>query len=380
MFREIDFLSPRFVGPRFSQHGIPLEILKDFAVFQEMIEDAARRLYLKDHLDRQKVPKGFFEGVTMVLKNIGEGSAVAELALRLPLAPEPGFFKSENEEYFEKARDAINDAIDAAEHNESPTAVPAEVLSHFQRFCRFLREDEHIEFRPANPERPARLTRDSRKRLILAAPEVKEYEEEVELIGQVAEGSHEKNIFTIKQRDGSLVTAPKDRMNNDVVTEAYRGFYEGRKVSVRGVGRYNRAGKLLRIETVDQITPIDPLDIEQRLLDLRELRDGWYDGRGVTLDAAGLDWLQESFLFRFDDARLPLPRLFPTVEGNVQAEWSLGSWEVSLEIDLKLKKGFFQAVQVVSGVQKDEEFELEKLEAWQKLGDLLEGISTEVPA
>jgi hypothetical protein len=36
------FLTPRLVGDRFEGHAIPLEVLKDFAVLEEMIVEVAK--------------------------------------------------------------------------------------------------------------------------------------------------------------------------------------------------------------------------------------------------------------------------------------------------------------------------------------------------
>ncbi len=380
MFKEIDFLSPRFVGPRFSNHSIPLEVLKDLAVFDEMVRTQSRLLYLQAHPERKRLPKGFFDGVSIVLKGISEGSAVPQMVLVSPEPDDPGLFPPENQEYLEKSRDLIVSAIDAAEHEETVAPLPEPVLAYFESFGSSLKDGEHIEFRPNDVARPARLNKSSRKRLILQSTQVQDYAEDVMQVGKVAESNHAKGTFTLELRDGSCVAAPKDRTNNDVVCSAHAGYYEGLKVAVRGVGRFGRNDKLLKLEHIEQILLLDPLDIGERLEELRQLKSGWYDGHGQALSADGLKWLEEAFTRYFDDARLPLPRLFPTVEGLVQAEWSIGLWEVTLELDLQTHVGEFQAVQV----QKDEQLEkmlaLDTSQAWHELDTLLERFSREVPA
>ena len=89
--------------------------------------------------------------------------------------------------------------------------------------------------------------------------------------------------------------------------------------------------------------PEDPLGIRARLQGFRDLQDGWADGMqpasewgqgfGKALDSAGLDWLIREFSSRYNITS-PKPYLYPTPEGGVQVEWSLGSYEVSLTIDL----------------------------------------------
>ena len=82
------------------------------------------------------------------------------------------------------------------------------------------------------------------------------------------------------------------------------------------------------------------LDIKRRLAEFRDLEDGWADGMqnvrdwgsgfGKAPSHNGLDWLAAQFeRFYPDDA--PRPRLYPTPEGGVQAEWSLGDLEIDID-------------------------------------------------
>ncbi len=41
-----DFLKPRLVGARFDGHRVPLEILRDLAVLEQMIVEVAKWQYL----------------------------------------------------------------------------------------------------------------------------------------------------------------------------------------------------------------------------------------------------------------------------------------------------------------------------------------------
>ena len=56
------------------------------------------------------------------------------------------------------------------------------------------------------------------------------------------------------------------------------------------------------------------------------------------MDGDGLDWLADSFE-RLYSSDAPLPRLYPMPEGEVQAEWVVGSYDASLEIDLAMRRG-----------------------------------------
>ena len=46
------FIQPRFVGPRFDEHTLPLSAAKDLAAYEELIVELAKHLYLTKHDDR----------------------------------------------------------------------------------------------------------------------------------------------------------------------------------------------------------------------------------------------------------------------------------------------------------------------------------------
>ena len=95
------------------------------------------------------------------------------------------------------------------------------------------------------------------------------------------------------------------------------------------------------------------LDIRAQLDELRLLKDGWLEGEGLSPPAPGLDWLQNAFDRHFpDDA--PPPHLYPTESGGVQAEWSIGSLEISLDLNLDTRSGEWHALDTEAGeVEED---------------------------
>src|SRR3954470_3494971 len=102
------FLRPRLIGERFEGHSIPLEILKDLAVLEEMIVEVAKSEFLKDHPQRRRSPRRFTDGITLKLTATKEGSLVPVISL---VISSMSLFPPENQQCFERARDAVVNAI-----------------------------------------------------------------------------------------------------------------------------------------------------------------------------------------------------------------------------------------------------------------------------
>jgi hypothetical protein len=88
----------------------------------------------------------------------------------------------------------------------------------------------------------------------------------------------------------------------------------------------------------DDVTPRGPKlgdgvnQLEVRLIELAELRDGW-DGYGAhPVDRHALV-AAERLIRETLRAGWPTPELFPIPSGGVQLEWSAGSMELELEIE-----------------------------------------------
>lgn len=357
----IPFLKPRLVGERFQGGAIPLEVLKDFAVLEEMIVEVAKWAYLKDHPERKRSPRGFTSGISLKITAVKEGSAVPVITLFTASA---GLFPEQNQIYFERARDHIVNAIDAAAHNEPITVhLPESLLGYFDRIGRSLREAESIEFDPGNPGRPARLTRMTRRRLLLASGHVQEVAEEVALRGTIPEADQDSMSFTLQVINGPKVRATAGSQHLQTIIDAFNGYRAGTRVLLQGVARYNRSNRLQSIESVEHVSILEPNDIAARLDEFRGLKSGWLNGRGVPLPSEGLDWLSRSFDVHYPD-HLPLPYLYPTAEGGVRVEWSFRPYDISMEVSLDSHRAEWHSLDLSTDREEVKELELNHSEDW----------------
>ena len=107
-------------------------------------------------------------------------------------------------------------------------------------------------------------------------------------------------------------------------------------------------------------------DVGARLDELGHLNDGWLDGEGVAPDQAGLEWLASVFGDAFP-SDLPLPCLYPTVEGGIQAEWSLPPYDVSLEVDLQRHTGEWDMLNLETQDDDSRQLSLDTIDDWEWL-------------
>ena len=75
--------------------------------------------------------------------------------------------------------------------------------------------------------------------------------------------------------------------------------------------------------------------------ELRNITVGWLDGEGDALDKEGLYWLGTALRQRITFNDLTLPHLYPTEEGCVQAEWTIGAVSADLEINLSSRQAIW---------------------------------------
>ena len=75
--------------------------------------------------------------------------------------------------------------------------------------------------------------------------------------------------------------------------------------------------------------------ITRRLVELSELKDGWFNGEGLAPDEEGLSWFNVRFHQYFPKNRLPDPGIFPTQDGGISCEWWIGRVSCDLELSLQ---------------------------------------------
>lgn len=353
---KTDFSQPRFTGARFDEHTLPVDVARDLAAYETLIVELAKHLYLQDHAERQRVPKGFAANFRLDIERIDEGSAKPMLALVMAgvLALAGG-----ERDYFERARDLIAECV-AAPDDALPAAFPKELLVHFNQFGRSLRDDEALELPLLGRGGSARLTQAKRKQLVLAADQV--YEKEVDLIGSIAEVDWERSTFRLRLADGGQISVPIPDSFHNKAREF--GGKSRHQVTLKGIAAYDSWDRLHKLVSVDSLEVIRNYAISIRLDEIAQLKDGWFEGIGLAPNPDALARTSAKLIADYPE-KVQLPMISPKQDGNLLLEWK-AEGDPSLDVDLASSQASFHAFDEDDN-DTEQDFNLGDAAGWQAL-------------
>lgn len=98
------------------------------------------------------------------------------------------------------------------------------------------------------------------------------------------------------------------------------------------------------------------------------MEDGWYDGEGVAPCTEGLDWFAAIFTRYYPDD-IPLPYTYPTPEGGIEMEWSIGGHSVVFDVDLSTHQGEYLEFDDKSDVENTRTLDLDSVDSWTWITD-----------
>jgi hypothetical protein len=373
MTKEI-LLEPHFEGERFRDHTLPLSLLRDLEALQGIILEIAKDDYRQAHPGRQRLPRGFSDQLELHL-SAREGSFVAEIGLiqddALLLGCDPRI---------EQARRACDRFLDALSHVQEqrqgpPRQLPEAVWAYLEKFGRGLQPEECIRFTHGDAYE-VQFTRELRRRLLLSRPGSEPLTEEVRVLAKLGDVRPRDHEMTLVLGDGRVISAAiNDQQVNDLGLVTVSEFGK-RWVLVKGVASLDVNQQLLRIEEAETVEPLDALDPLVQLEQLRQLSAGWLDGEGEPLGSELLSlvgqWLEEH---QHDDCEPP--RLYPTAEGGVEAEWRIGRLDLSIEFDPRSGMVEWHALDLDSGVLDEQQVSLRDGSGLKALGVKLQHVLAE---
>lgn len=330
MFKE-PFIQPRFVGPRFEEHTLPLSAAKDLAAYEELVLELAKHLLRQKQPDKIRLPKGFANNFSLHIERIDEGSAKPALvAMMLAGTQLFGSFPIEITE----AKDLINAVIATPDGQQPPSEFPKDFFSYFNRIGRSLQYGEAIEWTPDLAEKTV-LT--PAKRIRLARAHRETYEAEADVSGLITE-------LDTKTKTGTLQLASNTR---DAIAFVYDDpFFVDLKtalgnkiitVRIKGIGVFNASERLASIIEIDQLDSLPHYGLISKIDALSALSDGWLEGNGVAPKSEHLNWLSNELAKNFPES-LEYPSVAPSEDGHVILEWIRPHARIELEINFSDEK------------------------------------------
>jgi hypothetical protein len=248
------FLLHTFVGERYKDHGLDVDVLSELLAFKMLLVETAKEIWRQTNPDRQRLPSGFEDSLTLKIYQVLAGSTTIPLVRPFAAVPDQLPFLPAPDE-LDDARDLVLEAIDAAGRDALlPPRFPRKLLACFANYGKTLREDESYRIsRPADDSpRHALYTRQVRERLIYRLEG--DYEDLIDLAGEARSADLDGCQFTLRLPDDTKVPGKFTAAQESVIMEALRE-HASMRLRVKGRALFNAAdGKLKRILEVTDLT------------------------------------------------------------------------------------------------------------------------------
>ena len=368
----IELLRPRLHGPRFEDGAVALDFLQDLHALGQLIKEVVKWCYMQDHPQRQRLPRHFIEDVDLKIADIIKGSATPVIRLTT-FGPLLSNFPVQHEERFDEAVQCIIRTIDTWQDPPDPLAerlVPPALLTRFKDIGRNLHADEYMELQGVRHPLKAQLDQEARQTLLERSQE-DGFIKGLSIRGNISAVDRSRGSFELHTLHGKKVKGPLTGSYQDIILEALRQYNEGAPVQIQGPCRFDRQNRNVGFQSIGKVAWLDPLDVPARLHEFQTLSDGWYEGHGLAPKQKGLDWLSRQF-DQYFSPQAPLPYTYPTPEGGVRLEWTLGDANCVLEVDLEDHSGSWLWFDLQSDAEDEASINMEEEEAWTWLATELQ--------
>lgn len=337
------FLKPILRGGRFdgALPSVPVEFLAEFAAYEKLVLEVACALY-REAQDRRRVPEGFVDAFQLRLSAIEEGSTIPVLVRSIALAASLSLFPPVADgasDIYEQARDRVTACVESVVANgKIPANFPQSALRFFENFGKRLEPGESIELRAPGAQSGPRYTKETQK----AISERLRNSKLVVLFGKISGLDGNSRRFNIdvsephERKYKRLPYHPEMHIALASCLAHFKANSERSQARIVATAAYDDHGKIVEIVSVAQVQPLDGAvtPVSEQLAQLRTLSPGWLDGQGMPPSAESLAWTTEILGKLPSDGSIPRPYLYPTPEGSIQAEWDIGPWSVTVEVDV----------------------------------------------
>lgn len=348
-----------------------MECLGDLVVVRDMVLEQARWQFKEKNPDSPNIPIEFNK-IDLKLTGIENGSArpILKLATSHPIVDDRLPYHS----IFEDARDTLINLIKSLEHRiyKPSSKISPKVLPYLKKLGKRLLDDEVLEFNVPGLRTPARITHDTHRWLVEAIDQDVPVQE-VTLRGTIHMIDQKKEAFVMQKINGPQISGPLPEAYRESVLDAFNGYRVNTRVQIRCT-ILDKPGHPTQIQSITDVRLLDQLDVPTQLDEMRGMKDGWLDGYGTAPSGDGLDWLSAVFS-RHYPSDAALPHAYPTPEGGINMEWSVGQREIGLEIDLKKRRGEWSWDDIGTGASEEKDLYLDERHSWEWIAEQIQTMS-----
>ncbi|WP_125255469.1 hypothetical protein [Brevundimonas fluminis] len=327
----------RYVGARFHDARLPVDVLFDLPAFRDLLVSFAKAEWRAANREKQRLPRGFDKSFSFDLIAIEEGSAVPKLEWNRETAQAnlPGL-TDQLSEVVDRAYKRVLDLVEAAGNDNFPVALSSEQVRALNKFGAGLRDGEKIEFQGSadNEGEVIFLDTERRKRIIThtRGSYRSRYEGIGRLLGSVinADGIGGHIRVETEQHGEIAIALDAERVEFEFDGSMNAQVQFDLMIELDNNDVFKGVVDSFDVDLIDEEIVADLLKRRERLAELRKLEDGWYDGEGLGVSEAADQAAQ-----RLLDKR-PLFAahylIFPTVAGGILFEIEQNGWDYSVEI------------------------------------------------
>lgn len=327
----------RYVGARFHGARLPVDVLFDLPAFRDLLVSFAKVEWRAANRDKQRLPKGFDKSFSFDLIAIEDGSAVPKLEWNRATAQAtlPGL-TDQLSEVVDRAYSRVLALVDAAGNDNFPEELSSEQVRALTKFGSGLRDGEKIEFQGSADNAGGVIFLDIERRKRIITHTRGSYTSRYEGIGRLlgtyvnAEGIGGHIKVETEQHGEILIAVDPERVELEFDGNINAPVQFDLMIEMDNNDVFKSVTESFDVDLIDEEIVADLMKRRERLAELRQLEDGWYDGQGNGVSEAAIQSAQ-----RLLDKR-PLMAahylIFPTVSGGILFEIEQNGWDYSVEI------------------------------------------------
>jgi len=240
-----------FKGGRFDDHGVDLDVLPELIAYKTILVETAKELWRRKNPDRERLPKNFEDSLSLKFYEIKAGSAAIPLYREIEAGDQLSFLEAATDE-LDEAVELVAGAINSASQDKAvPNAFPRNVVPLFADYGTTLRDDESFEHRTPNKNVSAQYSSKERYRILGLSQT--EYQDVVDLVGEIRAADLDGGNFALRLADGTKVVGKFSSEQEVVITDGLRE-HQSRRLHIKGRGEFQSDGKMKRVVSVESIT------------------------------------------------------------------------------------------------------------------------------